>query len=177
MKRKRVEIRLIGERIKYLRMGKNLTQKEFAVEMDVSLDAIKDWEQGFHYPGIDTLDKISKFFNCDLDYLFGRRSEPNIVLDHASVYTGLSIEAVDWLHNQIPKEDFTNLLSILNDLILNPDLLIALQDAIITTPGLAWFSVPNGTMRLSRELLKKSELMLVYDKLVEFIDQETIKHD
>ena len=111
MKRKRVEIRIIGERIKCLRMQKKLTQEEFAEEMNVSLATIKDWEQGFHYPGIDKLYEISNFFNCDLDYLFGRIEQTTHSLQDASDVTGLSIKSIkrlqEWNNNRSSYEPFT----------------------------------------------------------------------
>ena len=60
--RKRVLLRSLGEKIKSLRKRKSLTQEEFAVQLNVSLDAIKNWEQGYNYPSIDMLVTIAEYF-------------------------------------------------------------------------------------------------------------------
>lgn len=96
MGRKHVKLRTIGERIKTRReryshpitqkcvngkiiieeRKRGLTQQEFADAINVSLDTVKNWEQGYNYPPIDMIILIANFLNCDIDYLFGMRELP-----------------------------------------------------------------------------------------------------
>jgi transcriptional regulator with XRE-family HTH domain len=71
LKRERVKLRSFGEKLKRIRTKCGLTQDKFADEMNISLDTVKNWEQGYNYPSIDMLVSISEYFKCDLDYLIG----------------------------------------------------------------------------------------------------------
>lgn len=46
MKRERVELRSFGKKLKEIRLQHKLTQEIFADKMNVSLDTVKNWEQG-----------------------------------------------------------------------------------------------------------------------------------
>lgn len=46
MKRERVKLRSFGEKLKRIRTKCGLTQDKFADEMNISLDTVKNWEQG-----------------------------------------------------------------------------------------------------------------------------------
>lgn len=46
MKRERVKLRSFGDKLKKLRNIRGLTQEKFADEMNISLDTVKNWEQG-----------------------------------------------------------------------------------------------------------------------------------
>lgn len=67
----------ISIRIKALRISKNMTQKELADTVELSLDMIKSIEQGRKLPSLDTLNKFADFFQCTIDYLMGRTDTPN----------------------------------------------------------------------------------------------------
>ncbi len=108
MKRERVKLRTLGERIKELRETKKgslkehgqkigLTQQEFANEMNVSLDTVKNWEQGWNYPGLDMIIKLAEFFECDYDYLLGSQDTPRKEYAHISDMTGLSYQAASYI--------------------------------------------------------------------------------
>ena len=92
MKRERVKLRIIGQKIKAVRknapawiimnpdsdlppdpkqLKRGMTQEQFANALDVSIDTVKNWEQGYNYPRIEDIDKICRIFHCKYDYLFG----------------------------------------------------------------------------------------------------------
>jgi DNA-binding XRE family transcriptional regulator len=89
MKRTHVNLKIVGERIKtrrkayrsecfrtvpwYDRPRDGLTQQEFAAILDVSLDTVKNWEQGYNYPSIEMLIRIADLLDCNVDYLLGRQ--------------------------------------------------------------------------------------------------------
>lgn len=51
-----------GEFITELRKGKNLTQKDLAIKLNVSDKAVSRWETGKGYPDVDSLQALSNFF-------------------------------------------------------------------------------------------------------------------
>ncbi len=61
------------ERIKELRMEKNLSQAQLAKELKgfVSPSAIGFWELGKRSPTLDALLVLAEYFNVSLDYLAG----------------------------------------------------------------------------------------------------------
>lgn len=59
----------IGEKITKLRKENNLTQEQFAEMFNVSRQSVSKWELNSVYPDTEKLIRISKMFNCSLDYL------------------------------------------------------------------------------------------------------------
>lgn len=65
----------IGEKITKLRKENNLTQEQFAEVMHVSRQSVSKWELNITYPDTKKLIRMSKLFNCSLDYLFKEEIE------------------------------------------------------------------------------------------------------
>lgn len=59
----------IGEKIKFLRQEKNMTQKELADKLHVSSQAVSNWELHKGFPDISNLIRISDMFDISLDEL------------------------------------------------------------------------------------------------------------
>lgn len=59
----------IGEKLTKLRKENNLTQEQFAELLKVSRQSVSKWELDSAYPETEKLIRISKVFNCSLDYL------------------------------------------------------------------------------------------------------------
>lgn len=59
----------IGEKLTKLRKEKNLTQEQFAEILHVSRQSVSKWEHNTAYPDTEKLIRISKLFECSLDYL------------------------------------------------------------------------------------------------------------
>ncbi|MBD3919290.1 helix-turn-helix domain-containing protein [Paenibacillus sp. PR3] len=66
------------ERIKVLRVERNMTQQELGNLLGVTSQAVSKWETGITTPDITLLPKISKLFNCTIDSLFFGRVETQI---------------------------------------------------------------------------------------------------
>lgn len=62
---------IFSERIKELRLEKNLSQKELGEELNLSPTTITKWERGDRVPNIDIFIMLAKYFNCSIDYLVG----------------------------------------------------------------------------------------------------------
>jgi len=64
----------LGNKIYELRTSKNMSQIEFADQIDVSRQAVSKWETDAAIPDLDKLIKICDIFNITLDELTGRDS-------------------------------------------------------------------------------------------------------
>ncbi len=60
-----------NERLKELRIEKNVSQSELAKVVNMSKMAISHWESGHSEPSIAQLKELSKFFCVSVDYLIG----------------------------------------------------------------------------------------------------------
>lgn len=59
----------LGDKLSSLRRTHNFTQEQLAELLGVSRQAVSKWESGTAYPETDKLIRISKLFDCSLDYL------------------------------------------------------------------------------------------------------------
>lgn len=73
------------------------TQEDFAKAFHVSIDTVRNWEQGRGVPEIGTLLYLAEFLDCDLDYLIGRIDKPTHDLNFITDSLRLSEEAVEKL--------------------------------------------------------------------------------
>lgn len=60
---------LIGERLAQLRTMHNMTQEEFAEQLDVSRQAVSKWELDKTLPDVNKLLRISEMYQVSVDYL------------------------------------------------------------------------------------------------------------
>ncbi|GAA5102051.1 hypothetical protein GCM10023210_42700 [Chryseobacterium ginsengisoli] len=56
----------LGTKLRELRTGRNLSQTQVAMELDVSQTAYGKWESDQTKPGFDNLLKISEFYETDI---------------------------------------------------------------------------------------------------------------
>lgn len=61
-----------GQRLKSLRLERDLKQSELAKIIEVSPSTIGMYEQGRRYADLETLNKIADYFDVSVDYLIGR---------------------------------------------------------------------------------------------------------
>ena len=60
---------MLGERILELRIAHNWTQVQLAQKLNVSKQAVSNWENNNILPSIEMLVSIAKFFSVSTDYL------------------------------------------------------------------------------------------------------------
>lgn len=61
-----------GESLAELRKDKNMTQRDLAAILHVSVGTISNYEKGVHLPDIEKLVNLADFFAVTTDYLLGR---------------------------------------------------------------------------------------------------------
>lgn len=59
----------LGQRIKKLRIKKELTQKDLADRLNVTFQTVSKWENDENEPDVATLKELAKLFGCSLDAL------------------------------------------------------------------------------------------------------------
>jgi len=67
----------LGTKLRELRTGRNLSQTQVAMELDVSQTAYGKWESDQSKPGLDNLLKISEFYETDIYDLIGQKEGNN----------------------------------------------------------------------------------------------------
>lgn len=88
------------EGFKRARKKGGYTQKSFAEEFNISIETVKNWEQGRNVPEIETLEKLCNFFQCDVDYLLGNMQCETHDKQFIQDYTGLSEKSIDVLQTE-----------------------------------------------------------------------------
>ncbi len=68
--------RISGPIIKNLRKQKHLTQKELGFLLNVSRNAVTNWECGTRMPSADQYHELSKIFDVPVNYLLGANESP-----------------------------------------------------------------------------------------------------
>ena len=69
---------MLNERIKQLRIDRNLTQVELAKKLSVSKQAVSNWENDNIQPSIEMLIRIADYFSVSTDYLLGLDDKKNL---------------------------------------------------------------------------------------------------
>mgnify|MGYP002621953246 CR=1 FL=1 len=109
-----------SNRLKDLRMARQISQKDFAKRLGVSQQTVASWEVGRTEPANDSLKDIADYFNVSTDYLLGR--------DNFNQNTSLSNEEKNLLRgfDSLTADGKNLLIGIVNSLIVshsrkNPD--------------------------------------------------------
>lgn len=85
---------MIGETIRKLRNGQNLSQEQLARKIGVNKSTIALYESGARLPSLEKLVELSKSLGVTTDYLLGLNEGKNKYLD----ITGLSPGQVEAIH-------------------------------------------------------------------------------
>ena len=66
-----------GQQIKSIRSKENVSQSQFALKLNVSRQAVSNWENNKNLPDIGLLIHMSEIFNLSLDYLIKGEDQMN----------------------------------------------------------------------------------------------------
>lgn len=64
-------------RIKEIRLSRNIKQIELAKELKIAQGTLSTWETGKYEPDNESLKKLADYFNVSVDFLLGRSDIPN----------------------------------------------------------------------------------------------------
>lgn len=67
-----------SERLVSLRKEKKITQKQLAIELNLSEVGIQNYEGGRRKPAYDVLIALAEYFQVSIDYLVGRTDKPDV---------------------------------------------------------------------------------------------------
>ena len=73
------EMKSIGGKIAMLRKEKNLTQMELADMLNISYQAVSNWERGETMPDISKLPELAQIFNHSIDEMLGNHQSTKII--------------------------------------------------------------------------------------------------
>ena len=92
---------MFGRRLVKLREGKNLSQKQCAIDLGME-DASKynKWENGKNAPDFETVCHLARFFEVTTDYLLGNSDAKKPENQEISERLGLSETAINLLENK-----------------------------------------------------------------------------
>lgn len=89
-----------GNILKKIRQDNDLTQEELAKKINTSRSNIANYENDKNMPSIDILDKLSKIFDCSIDYLLGKtisnKLEPQNKIYMCPVYGQIPAGEPNW---------------------------------------------------------------------------------
>ena len=66
---------MLYERIKELRVDKDLSQKELADILNVTRSAYSNYENGIRDIPVDILSRLADFYGTSVDYIIGRTDQ------------------------------------------------------------------------------------------------------
>lgn len=100
---------LLGEKLRKLRIARQLSQEQLADKLQVSRQTISKWELGESIPDTENLILLSKFYGVSIDYLLlnelnisseletkRSRSSPIFIFGMGGLIIGLTLSIVLW---------------------------------------------------------------------------------
>lgn len=97
---------MFANRIKYLRVSRNMNQVQLAEKLCVTKQSVSNWENNNIMPSVEMLEKAADFFGVTTDYLLGRE-ENNIPGGLTLDVTGLTRKQIEHIRQIV--EDFRDL--------------------------------------------------------------------
>lgn len=82
----------IGDRIRELRKGKKMTQRELAALSDMAENTIRQYELHLRQPKVEQLKNIANSLGCSLDYLTGVEKDNNISFHLEKIYSEMGYD-------------------------------------------------------------------------------------
>ncbi|MBM7552663.1 helix-turn-helix domain-containing protein [Thalassobacillus pellis] len=107
---------VISERIKFLRMHNEWTQKTLAEYVGESSQVISNWERGYTFPDLQNVIDLANVLDCTTDFLLGRSDQPFDILKKIdNVWKEKGIEETDFFYvhvwEELSKEEIDQILN------------------------------------------------------------------
>lgn len=101
---------MFGDRLKRLRLDKNLTQEELANELNMTKATVSNWENNHATPASEILKELAIRYNVSADYLVGIDYDKLERLKASLIELGIYNEDME----DMTLEDFQNALDIVS---------------------------------------------------------------
>lgn len=138
-----------SNRLKKLRVSKGLTQRELGSFLDVTQNAIFNWETGRTEPSAETIERIANYFKVSPAYLMGwgehkslnhiiadntlrYRTQLNVSQETLAKYVGISTDAIRQIETGKVMPSPSELLKISEGLMITVDQLLDMPDETVT---------------------------------------------
>lgn len=163
-----------GDRLRDRRKLYYKTQDLFSEALGVSIESVRNWEQGRVVPEMGTIFKIAELLDCDIDYLTGRLTQTTHDLQYVCNYTGLTEDTIKRL-SALPESqkkllcDFVEdpgFLSVTKDVdnLANKDSISKATADMIVSHLKRCLTDPN-TISINTDLIEKSMLYTLSTKI------------
>lgn len=95
----------LGENIKRLRLGRNITQETLAEFLGVTFQSVSRWERGEGYPDITVLPSIASFFDVTVDSLLGvdKAKKEDKIKEYLKLYDNIRLKEADSVFAEFKK--------------------------------------------------------------------------
>ena len=103
-----------GTKLKKLRQDSNMTQEELGKKINTSRSNIANYENDKNMPSVDILEKLSKIFNCSIDYLLGKsdiRNPNKIDINDMDIAFSTGIKGLNKENQEVLKNIMEGLLA------------------------------------------------------------------
>lgn len=121
-----------AKRLKLLREERKLSQTELANALGISRGSLSFYENAERTADIETLYKVSEYFNVTLDYLLGKSDNRTTESAAIGTVTGLSDQAIDLLSES--KNDYF-IIKTINTILEQEALVVAIARYFFTAPA------------------------------------------
>ena len=152
----------VGRKISLLRKERNLTQMELADMLNISYQAVSNWERGETMPDISKLPEIAQIFDTSIDNILGNNSTTRLVNNIINTDLSNDIIAIDEFKSITPILKPTQISEISNKVSDSDDM----NDLLEYIP----FVSKTVADKIAKKCIEKEQIFL--DELLPFISIE-----
>ena len=143
------------------------TQLSFSEALDMSLETVRNWEQGKTFPEMGKLFEIANLLDCDIDYFIGRIATKTHIIDDIQKETRLSEKAIEKVLQLAFTDRATGNSEALSRLIEHPNFNYLISLLNTNEQGIAYTGL-NNTPVIDKEVLTRFEAQETFNRI--FID-------
>ena|GEM_PF-1232907 len=100
---------MFSKKLKELRINSGLSQTQLAKQLEVSQQSYARWESGKYTPTLDTIQKVSNYFNAPIEELISDKP--------LSIEKILSSETITFQDKELSKQQLNDLKQFIKELI------------------------------------------------------------
>lgn len=95
----------LGKRLRQLRKQREIKQTDLAEYLSCSPGTISNYENGTHFPDLETLSMLADYYGVSTDYLLGRSLLNDKAVSLDQIILGFfTIGDLLWLQNHLPEK-------------------------------------------------------------------------